>query len=208
MALRSSRTLDAAAAADHIGRWMTDYIDRSGLDGWVVGVSGGIDSAVTSTLAARTGRPTTVLRMPIHQAADQDRRGADHIAWLESEFDNVSSLVVDLTPSFAGLFGALAGASGAPFGGLSLANERAVWSELRNEEVLYTRRRMDIQRWTADAPFTKAGAVPQDSPDRLGWFIGMRWVEDLMARRTDLDLPGLMAQEDVLPFLQAYRPGS
>jgi len=36
----------------------------------------------------------------------------------------------------------------------------------------------------------------------------MRWVEDLMARRTDLNLPGLMAQEDVLPFLQAYRPGS
>ena len=61
--------------ADHIGRWMTDYIDRSGLDGWVVGVGGGIDSAVTSTLAARTGRPTTVLRMPIHQAADQDQRG-------------------------------------------------------------------------------------------------------------------------------------
>ena len=80
MALRSSRTIDANAAADHIGRWMIDYIDRSGLDGWVVGVSGGIDSAVTSTLAARTGRPTTVLRMPIHQAADQDQRGADHIA--------------------------------------------------------------------------------------------------------------------------------
>jgi len=125
MALCSSRTLDAAAAADHIGRWMTDYIDRAGLDGWVVGVSGGIDSAVTSTLAARTGRPTTVLRMPIHQAADQDQRGADHIAWLESEFDHVSSLVVDLTPSFDGLSDALAGASGAPFGGLSLANARA-----------------------------------------------------------------------------------
>ena len=125
MALCSSRTLDAAAAADHISRWMTDYIDQSGLDGWVVGVSGGIDSAVTSTLAARTGRPTMLLRMPIHQAVDQDRRGADHIAWLTSEFDNVSSLVVDLTPSFDGLSDALAGASGAPFGGLSLANARA-----------------------------------------------------------------------------------
>ena len=125
MALRSSRTLNAQPRPDHIGRWMTDYIDRSGLEGWVVGVSGGIDSAVTSTLAARTGRPTTVLRMPIHQAADQDQRGADHIAWLESEFDNVSSLVVDLTPSFDGLSDALAAASGAPFGGLSLANARA-----------------------------------------------------------------------------------
>jgi NAD+ synthase len=52
MALCSSRTLDAAAAADHIGRWMTDYIDRAGLDGWVVGVSGGIDSAVKNALIA------------------------------------------------------------------------------------------------------------------------------------------------------------
>ena len=88
------------------------------------------------------------------------------------------------------------------------ANERAIWSELRQEDILYTRRRMDIQRWTADAPFTKAGAVPQESPDRLGWFMGLRWVEDLMARQTDLDLPGLMAEQEVLPFLQAYRPGS
>ena len=104
---------------------MTGYLDRSGLDGWVIGISGGIDSAVTSTLAARTGRPTTLLRMPIHQAVDQDRRGADHIAWLESQHDNVSSIVVDLTPSFDGLSDALTGASGAPFGGLSLANARA-----------------------------------------------------------------------------------
>ena len=88
------------------------------------------------------------------------------------------------------------------------ANERAIWSELRNEETLYTRRRMDIQRWTSDAPFTKAGAIPQESPDRLGWYIGLRWVEDLMARNTDLDLQQLMARKDVLPFLQTYRPVS
>ena len=125
MKLHASRQIDADAAARHIGGWMHQYLESSGLDGWVVGVSGGIDSAVTSTLAARTGRPTTVLRMPIHQAADQDQRGADHIAWLTSEYDNVSSLVVDLTPSFDGLSDALEGASGAPFGGLSLANARA-----------------------------------------------------------------------------------
>lgn len=88
------------------------------------------------------------------------------------------------------------------------ANERAIWSELRNEETLYTRRRMDIQRWTSDAPFTKAGAIPQESPDRIGWYIGLRWVEDLMARNADLDLQQLMARNDVLPFLQAYKPGS
>lgn len=88
------------------------------------------------------------------------------------------------------------------------SHERQIWSELRQEDALYTRRRMDIQRWVSDAPFTKAGDVPQDSPDRLGWYMGMRWVEDHMARQKDLDLGDLMAQEDVLPFLQTYRPGS
>ncbi|MBK12340.1 MAG: hypothetical protein CL849_02290, partial [Crocinitomicaceae bacterium] len=81
-------------------------------------------------------------------------------------------------------------------------------TELRREEVLYNRNKMDIKRWPSDAPFTKAGAIPQESPDRLGWVIGLRWVEDLMARRTELDLQGLMDQQEVLPFLQAYRPGS
>ena len=88
------------------------------------------------------------------------------------------------------------------------SHERQVWSELRQETFLYTRRRTDIQRWVVDGPFTKAGNVPQDSPDRLGWYMGMRWVEDFMSRKKDLDLPGMMAQKDVLPFLQAYRPNS
>lgn len=125
MKLQSSRRIDAEGAVAHIRQWMTEYIGSSGLDGWVVGVSGGIDSAVTSTLAARTGLPTTLLRMPIHQAADQDERGAAHIARLESEFAHVSSLVVDLTPSFDGMAAALAASSGGVFGGLALANARA-----------------------------------------------------------------------------------
>lgn len=88
------------------------------------------------------------------------------------------------------------------------SHERQVWMELRKEEFLYTTRRMDMQRWVADAPFTKAGSVPQDSPDRLGWYMGLRWVEDFMRRHPDMTLEQLMRQDDVLPFLQAYRPGS
>ena len=90
----------------------------------------------------------------------------------------------------------------------AVKNERTLWTELRQEAVLYNRNKMDIQRWTSDAPFTKAGSIPQESPDRIGWFIGLRWVEDLMTRRTEMDLPSLMNQQEVLPFLQAYRPGS
>ncbi|MDB4787179.1 NAD(+) synthase [Flavobacteriales bacterium] len=125
MKLHTSRSLNAEGAVRHIVGWMVDYLDQSGLDGWVVGVSGGIDSAVTSTLAALTGRPTTLLRMPIHQAVDQDQRGADHIAQLEAAHGHVSSCVVDLTSSFDGLSSALSASAGGPFGGLSLANARA-----------------------------------------------------------------------------------
>lgn len=125
MMLKSSRTIQADRAVVHIVQWMDQYLEQSGLDGWVVGVSGGIDSAVTSALAAETGRPTALLRMPIHQAQDQDQRGADHMARLCAKWPKVSSLVVDLTPSFDGLSDALTQASGAPFGGLSLANSRA-----------------------------------------------------------------------------------
>ena len=59
------------AIVDHIVNWLTDCRDRSGLHGFVVGVSGGVDSAVTSTLCALTGEPVMVLNMPIHQAADR-----------------------------------------------------------------------------------------------------------------------------------------
>ncbi len=85
-------------------------------------------------------------------------------------------------------------------------HEMQVWVELRKEEFLYTTKRMDIQRWVADAPFTKAGAVPQDSPDRLGWYMGLRWVEDFMIRHPEMSLSQLMEKDDVLPFLQSYRP--
>lgn len=85
-------------------------------------------------------------------------------------------------------------------------HERQLWSELRKEEVLYTRRKTDIQRWVNDAPFTKAGTVPQESPDRLGWYLGWRWIEDHMEKKPHLTLPDMMALTEVLPVLQTYRP--
>ena len=55
----------------HIVQWLLDYLGRSGLKGFAIGVSGGIDSAVTSTLCAKTGKPVLALNMPIHQAKDR-----------------------------------------------------------------------------------------------------------------------------------------
>ena len=53
------------------------------MNGFVVGVSGGIDSALTSTLCAMTGRPVICLEMEIHQEANQISRAKNHIDWLE-----------------------------------------------------------------------------------------------------------------------------
>ena len=51
--------------------WLSDYLSKSSLNGFVVGVSGGVDSAVTSTLCAKTNQKTFVLNMPILQHANQ-----------------------------------------------------------------------------------------------------------------------------------------
>lgn len=94
------------AIVDHVVQWLTEYLEPSGMQGFVVGVSGGIDSALTSTLCALTGKPVNVLNMPIHQAPDQMSRSARHIDWLENRYANVKGLTVDLTPAFTALQGA------------------------------------------------------------------------------------------------------
>ena len=82
---------------DHITGWLNDYCNKSGTNGFVVGVSGGIDSAVTSVLAAETGKSVLVIEMPIHQHQSQVTRAQDHIEFLKSKYPNVSSERVDLT---------------------------------------------------------------------------------------------------------------
>ncbi len=85
---------------DHIVNWLKDYATKAGVNGFVVGVSGGIDSAVTSTLCAKTGMKVLVIEMPIHQAESHVTRAQEHIAQLKDRFANVSDTRTDLTPVF------------------------------------------------------------------------------------------------------------
>jgi len=85
---------------EYIVRWLSDYVSNSGTKGFVVGVSGGVDSAVTSTLCAKTGLPTLVINMPIHQKANQFDRSNEHIEWLTNNFNNVKGIQSDLTKVF------------------------------------------------------------------------------------------------------------
>ena len=71
--------------SEHIVSWIDNYINESGVKGIVVGVSGGVDSALTSTLCAETGQNVLCLEMPIYQNKDQVSRSEKHIDWLKSE---------------------------------------------------------------------------------------------------------------------------
>ena len=69
-----------------ISDWLKNYLTSNKLDSFVIGVSGGIDSAVTSTLCALTNKPVIVVSMPIHQAPNQLQRAHNHINWLQTSF--------------------------------------------------------------------------------------------------------------------------
>ena len=81
----------------HIGAWLKDYAINAKVKGFVIGVSGGIDSALTSILAAKTGFPVLCVELPIHQEASEVERSAKHIQWLKDSYPNVSSVTVDLS---------------------------------------------------------------------------------------------------------------
>ena len=83
-----------------ITNWLTEYLEKSPAKGFVVGVSGGVDSAVVSTLCARTGKPVLVLEMPIRQSSKEVQRSSSHIKWLKSTFANVEGGEISLTNIF------------------------------------------------------------------------------------------------------------
>ena len=84
----------------HIIDWLNNYILESPANGFVIGLSGGVDSALTSTLAAKSGFPLLCLEMPIYQNKEQEERGEEHIIWLKERFNNVSSKRINLPTIF------------------------------------------------------------------------------------------------------------
>lgn len=83
---------------NHIVKWLTTYSESSKTEGFVIGISGGIDSALTSTLCALTGKQVYCINMPIRQHKDEFSRGTEHIEWLKKNHSNVKSDYIDLTP--------------------------------------------------------------------------------------------------------------
>ena len=84
---------------DYISNWIKNYADKNNFN-LVIGVSGGIDSAVTSSLCARTNIKTIVVSMPIRQNENQHNLSLEHIEWLKSKFKNIEDYTVSLDNVF------------------------------------------------------------------------------------------------------------
>ena len=110
---------------DHIVNWLKDYAANSGMKGFVLGISGGVDSAVVSTLCAKTGLRTLCVEIPIHQATDQVTRAQDHIAFLKKRFANVTDVQVNLTKVFDDFKDAVPQVEESETSFMALANTRA-----------------------------------------------------------------------------------
>ena len=89
---------------DKIVSWLKDYATKAGVKGYVIGVSGGVDSGVVSTLCAMTGLNLLMLEMPIRQKEDQVNRAWEHMNDITKRFPNAKAMSVNLTPAFEELY--------------------------------------------------------------------------------------------------------
>ena len=83
-----------------IDRWLKDYYYFHSIKSFVVGVSGGIDSAVVSTLCAETGLPTYILTMPLHSKEGNTELSDLHAYQLVEKYPNVTIVNVDLSKTY------------------------------------------------------------------------------------------------------------
>ncbi|MCV9928394.1 NAD(+) synthase [Flavobacterium sp. LS1R49] len=118
-------TIQTEKVNTYIVEWLKDYANNAKVNGFIIGISGGVDSAVTSTLCAQTGFKVLCVEMPIHQAPNQVSRGREHIEQLKKRFPNVSSIETDLTSTFDAFKDAVPTDGETTKVNLSLANTRA-----------------------------------------------------------------------------------
>jgi NAD+ synthase len=89
---------------EEIVSWLKNYAEKANAKGYVIGVSGGVDSAVVSTLCAKTGLKTLMIELPIRQKQEQANRAWEHMNNLTQRFSNAEAVTVNLTPAFEELY--------------------------------------------------------------------------------------------------------
>ena len=103
--------MNTSKRINYIKKWILDYCKSMPKepDSLVIGISGGIDSSVTSTICALTGKKTIALSMPIKQIKEQNDLNLKHQEWLKSKFKNVESHIVILDNLFKTFKNSLSG---------------------------------------------------------------------------------------------------
>ena len=81
-----------------------------------------------------------------------------------------------------------------------------VWKEIARQEVLFSKNRVEVQRWFEYAPFTNAENVPQESAPQLGVFMGFQMVKSYMEKHPEITVDRLMKEDNAQKILQAYKP--
>ena len=111
--------------SEFIVNWLKSYALKNKISGFVVGISGGIDSAVTSSLCAETGLEVLCLEMPIKQNNEHLSRSRIHIQNLQLKYKNVSSKLIDLNSVFNSFNNEVDSKGDDSIKDLALANSRA-----------------------------------------------------------------------------------
>ena len=95
--------MNASEKVNFVSNWIKEYANNmpSKAQSLVIGISGGIDSSVSSTLSAMTGLKTIVLSMPIKQKSQQHDLSLKHQEWLINKFDNVEAHTINLDELFS-----------------------------------------------------------------------------------------------------------
>lgn len=92
--------MDCRKVSNYIVSWLNDYIKEIPIKGFIVGVSGGVDSAVVASLCAQTKKQVILLNLPICQSDAEYSRAQKQIVSLEEKFSNVKGIKIDLTHTF------------------------------------------------------------------------------------------------------------
>ena len=88
----------------------------------------------------------------------------------------------------------------------AVAHERATWAEMQPQERMFSKQPREVMRWFQEGPFTRVGNIPQDSPDRLGIFLGWRAMQAAVAAHPEWSDQDILEWSDSQAILRAYRP--
>jgi len=116
-----NRIKDYSDLEDRIVKWISDYCIYYNIKSLVVGISGGIDSSVVSTLCALTGIKTYVVGMPINQLENQESLSDAHGIWLSEKFYNVEFIKTDMSQVYDSFLQTIASDMGEQFATNKLA---------------------------------------------------------------------------------------